>query len=104
MLRHNVRIHVVEGPDELGPVGHVVSLAQRDEVPRRILRPFVGPLAAAEVDARLVRGQPSETVVQDTVQPGVLGIDPDVLRRGVEDQRPELTNHGHRVGLLPEQV
>src|SRR6478752_6516339 len=52
----HVGIHFVEGTEELGPVRDVVALAEGDEVPRGWLRPFVGPLVAAEVCAVLFGG------------------------------------------------
>ena len=81
-----------------------MSLAEGDEVPGGVLGPFVGPFVAAEVGAGFVRGEPAEAVVQHPVEGGVGGVDADVLRGGLEDQRPEFADDSDRVHLLPEQV
>ena len=51
----HVGVDLLQRAEELGPERDVVALAEGDEVPGRVLRPFVGPLVAAEVGPRLVR-------------------------------------------------
>lgn len=100
----HVRVDLVEGAQELGPVGDVVPLAQGDEVPGGRLGPLVGPLVATEVGARLVGRQTPEAVVEHPVERRVLGVDADVLGGGVEDQLAEVPDDRDGVHLLPEQM
>ena len=70
-----------------------------DEVPGRL----VGPLVTAEVGPRLIGPWAAEAVAKHPVD-GRGRVDPDVLSGGVDDQRPQVLDHGNRIHPLPEPV
>ena len=99
----HVGVDGVQGSEPGRPVDGVVASAEGHEVPGGVLGPLVGPLVPAEVRAGLVRPEPAEPVVEHAVDRGGR-VDPHVLGGGVEDQRAEVLDDGHRVHPLPEQV
>ena len=92
MLTSHVGVDLVQGAQELGPEGGVVAFAERDEVPRGVLRPLVRPFVAAEIRAGSGPAQSTEAVVEHAVQTRRFGIDPDVLGRRVNHELAEVTH------------